>query len=150
MKEYNLAYKIEHNTKKFKSVLGLLALKNEKGDFFAKGDFLKQHFSVGCGHGHGPKSAHSYEVTYDHSKETKGIYGYPVTAGFAGSYGISDDIVLKTKLEFKDQVKLGFSWIHQFNKNLKFVYADELNVTNAIKNPAETNYNFGVLFEFKI
>jgi hypothetical protein len=150
LKDYNLAYKVEHNTKKFKSALGLLALKNAKGDFFVRGDFLKQHVTLGCGHGHGPKSSHSVEVTYDHSNETKGVYGYPVTAGFAGVYGISDDIVLKTKLCFKDEVKLGFSWVHQFNKNLKFVYADELNVTNAVKNPSETNYNFGVLFEFKI
>jgi len=94
---------------------------------------------------HGSGAWHSVEATYDVNKQLKGILGQPVSLGFAGEYQLSNSVTLKTKIDAKEQIKLGFSWIHAFDKNLKFVYADEFNVTNAFKNPAKSNYNFGVL-----
>ena len=148
--DYHLGYKLEHDLSKLKSLYGVLALKNEKGDFFLKSDLLKQQFSVGCNHIHGSGALHSIEVLYDHSKKTNGIMGQPLTLGFGGEYTLTPDITLKTKLNLKDEAKLATSWIHRFDKNLRFVFSDEFNLTKTIKEPTKTNYNFGLLLEYLI
>ena len=99
---------------------------------------LKPHF---------PKPVNN---TYDVNQKVQGILGQPATLGFAGQYGLTEAVTLKTKIDLKDQIKLAFSWIHNFDKNLKFVYADEFNLTNAFKEPAKSNYNFGVMLEYKL
>lgn len=125
-------------------------MKNEKGDFFLKSDLLKKHFSLGCNHIHGSGALHSIELLYDHTKETKGIMGQPLTLGFGGEYTLSSDITLKSKLNVTDEAKLANSWIHRFDKNLRFVFSDEFNLTKTIKEPSKTNYNFGLKLEYLI
>jgi len=48
----------------FKSGEALLALKNEKGDFFVKGDILKSRLTFGCTHRHQERTWHSVELLY--------------------------------------------------------------------------------------
>lgn len=128
----------------------MLALKNTKGDFFLKADVLKQQFTFGCNHSHHANAYHSIEAVYDHGKSTQGIQGLPVSLNWAGEYNLSSDITLKTKLIAKKDVTVGFSWIHRFDKNLRFVFSDDFNLNNVVNEPAKTNYNFGLLLEWTI
>jgi hypothetical protein len=75
--DWHVGYKLEHdvNANALKSALGLIALKNQKGDFFFRSDILKQHFTLGCNHRHREFTWHSLEFTYDHKQKIDGIYG---------------------------------------------------------------------------
>ena len=148
--EYHLGYKLEHDTQKLKSLNAILALKNAKGDFFIRSDLLAKTVVFGCHHSHGPKAVHAIEALYDVEKKLVGIAGQPVSLIWSGQYKLSDDITFKTKFDVKKSVTLTASWIHQFSKNLRFVFTDNLDLTNAISEPAKTNYNFGALIEWTI
>lgn len=133
-----------------KSLTVLAALKNEKGDFFIRSDVLKQHVVLGCHHRHGTKAVHAIEALYDVKKELKGIYGQPLSLLWSGQYVLSPNVTVKSKVDFKKQVTMTFSWVHQFSKNLRFVFTDNCDVTNLLSEPAKTNYNFGTLIEWTI
>lgn len=151
--QYHLGYKLEHDLEKVKSFLGQLALKNNKGDFFLKADLLKQRFTAGCNHKHVCEertSWHSTELAYDLKNETKGIKGLPVTLLWAGEYPLNDFVTIKPKLDVRDEVIMHFSWIQKFDKNLKFVWSDNINLTNVFTSPSQSAYKFGASFEFKI
>lgn len=150
MNEYHLGYKLEHNLSDLKSLVALLALKNAKGDFFLKGDVLKQQFTLGCNHSHSDRAFHSIELTYDNSGKTKNCCELPAQVSFAGEYKLSSDITLKTKVALKENWLLGVSWIHKFDKNLRLVFSDELNLCNLYQQPNKTNYNFGLLLEWTL
>jgi hypothetical protein len=149
--DYHLAYKLEHDTiASLKSFNGLFALKNPHGEFFLKSDILKQIISTGCSHHHGANAHHSYEVAYDLKNATKGIRGLPLTLAFGGEYKVSDHATFKTKIEGKADWHHSFSWIHQFDKNLKFVWTDNINLTKLVTDPAHSNYNYGLMFQWNL
>jgi len=141
---------LDHDLNKVSALFALLALKNSKGDFFVKTDVLKQILTLGCNHIHGPRALHSYELSYDVQNKTKGIYGHPLTLLFAGDYTFNDNLVVKTKIEVKDEIKASTAWKQQVDPKLKLIFSDEINVTNLFKKPANTNYNFGVKFEYTV
>lgn len=115
VQDYHLGYKLEHDLSKIKTLVAVAALKNTQGDFFLKGDVLKQHFTLGCNHSHISTARHSYELTYDHTQATKGVLDHPVWFNFAGEYNLTPFITLKTKVEAKNELSLGMSWIHRFD-----------------------------------
>lgn len=116
-----------------------------------KGDILKQQVTLGCNHTHqGSGARHSYEILYDHLKSVKGFYGLPFVVAWAGEYALSSDITLKTKADIREDITVGFSWIHRFDKNLRFVFSDNFSLTKTISEPANSAYNFGLLLEWTI
>ncbi len=115
-----------------------------------KADVLKQILTFGCNHIHHNGARHSIEAVYDHGKTTSGIQGLPVSLNWAGEYSLSQDITLKTKLIAKKEVTVGFSWIHRFDKNLRFVFSDDFNLSKVVNEPTKSNYNFGLLLEWSI
>lgn len=62
----------------------MLALKNEKGDFFLKSDCLKQLITLGCNHRHGLNAFHSVELGYDVKGKMAGMFGQPLSLLWAG------------------------------------------------------------------
>lgn len=103
--------KLDHDLNKVTNLLALIALKNEKGDFFLKTDILKQLVTLGCNHKHGAKARHSIEVSYDIKNETKGIFGQPVKALWAGQYQLDENVSFKTKFDFGKEIKTNTAWI---------------------------------------
>lgn len=145
-----MAYKLEHDTAALKSFIGLFAVKNKHGDFFIKSDILKQIVTTGCSHSHKTNAKHSYEVSYDLKGATRGIRGLPLTLMFGGEYKINDFITFKTKVEGKADWHHNFSWIHQFNDNFKLVWTDNINLSKFVTDPAHSNYNYGLMFQFNL
>lgn len=115
-----------------------------------RADVLKQHFTLGCNHGHPSGAKHSIEATYDHSQKLKGILGHPLSLKWAGQYNLSDNLNLKTTWEAKQEHVIGFSASHTLNKNFRFVFSDQFNLNKAIWEPTQSNYNFGLLLEFTL
>lgn len=148
--EYHLGYKLEHDTNKLKSLFALLALKNSKGDFFIKGDVLNKNVVLGCHHKHTDRAVHAIELLYNIEKTLEGPFGQPVALTWAGQYQLSDGVTLKTKFDAKKASTLSFSWVQQFSKNLRFVFTDNIDLTNVINEPARSNFNFGTLVEWTI
>lgn len=54
----------------------------------------------------------------------------------------------KIHLIFEKDVKIELSSIQFLHENLTMVFADEFNVTNWIRHPEKTAYNFGFKFDF--
>jgi hypothetical protein len=125
--EYHLAWKLEHDLEKLKSAYGIFAFKNDNADYYFKSDCLKRllHFGVHT------RAADGYtiEALYDVNKELKGIYGQPLALPLARDCPISDSVIVKQKVTINDSIHLGLSWIHQYDKNIKFVFGDEFNLT---------------------
>jgi len=129
----------------------LVALKNEKGDFFLRTDALHKKFTLGCNHKHNEgKARHSIEWLYDHSGATEGIKGQPTTIQWAGEYAINDWITWKTRLDLANETSFSFAWIHKIDKNLKIVWSDQINLTNLVYEPKKNVYSFGASFEWRI
>jgi hypothetical protein len=136
---------------KLKSLFAVLALKNDKGDFFAKTDVLNKQVILGCNHKHdNGRALHSIEWLYDVKGEVKGIYDLPTTLLWAGEYNINDWIVWKTKLQLKKEVDFSFSWIHKLDKNLKMVWTDNINLSNLVNEPSKSVYTFGASFQWNL
>jgi len=65
----HVGYSLKHDTEKVTDLHVQAAYKNEKGDFFVKGDFQKHTYVAGCHHWHHDhKHAHSYELEFDATK----------------------------------------------------------------------------------
>jgi hypothetical protein len=59
-------------------------------------------------------------------------------------------VQLKSKFDFKDDIKVSATWIQQIDEKLKIIFADQINLTNLWNKPSKANYNFGVKLEYSI
>jgi hypothetical protein len=151
--DYHLGYTLAHDTKKLTKCEGVLALKDKRGDFFLKSECLKRVLTVGCHHtvGGDNDNLNAYEIIYDYAEkpELKGIKGYPIGARVAGTRKI-DNVVLKGKVEVDKDVKAYAAVTQKFNKNLKFVASEEINLTNMYEDASKHSYKFGVSVTWSI
>ena len=140
---------MEHDLAQLRSLYGVFVYKNESGDWFLKSDILNKQLSFGYNHNRfSDSSYHSIEMLYDLQGKVKGLSGLPMTLLYGGEFKIDPLLTLKCKLEAQKEILLSCSWIHRVNKNIKFVFSDEKNLTNMIHEPAKSNYNFGVMLEW--
>ena len=80
-------------------------MKNKKGDYFVRGDVQSKYVILGCNHAIKEDTHyHSYELHYDHDKNTVGIKDYPVLLRMAGQYKLTDNITWKTKVDFGKEI----------------------------------------------
>ena len=143
--------KMEHDFDKLKTLVGVFAQKNAKGDFFLRNDFMNKLVSMGCHHSHSEgKAWHSYEVVYDLNKKLDGVHGYPLQLLWAGFYKINDWLSLKSKMDIKREVNFSFSWIQQFDKNCRFIWTDNFNMSKLCCEDRKCGYNYGAMFEWKL
>jgi len=120
------------------------ALKNNKGDFFLRGDVQSQQVTLGCHHMHCKRHHHAIEATYDVSKKTEGIRSLPLTLRWAGVYELTDNITWKSKLEAGKEVTLENAWIQKVDDRVKITASDYTNLTHLIFEPKAANINFGL------
>jgi hypothetical protein len=103
--DYHLGYQLEHDLTKIEKCEGVLAMKNEKGDFFVKSDCLSQVVTLGCHHAVAKAEGHwhSYELAYDIKGDTikaeDGIQGHPVTLTIAGEKELTPDVRASMKFD---------------------------------------------------
>ena len=139
------------NAAKPKSKLDLTVLallKNKKGDFFIQSAPIAENVKIGCHHSHGEKAHHAFDIVADYKKDSKKewakkFFDQPVEINWAGQYKLNDTVTLKSKLNLNDKWILGWSWIHNLNKNLRLVTSHQMNIRN-IHKVAVQEHNFGV------
>jgi len=126
----------------------VLALKNQKGDFFAKGEPFKKHISLGCNHSHHEKAFHSYELMYDVSGECPGIMGSHAQLQWAGEYVLSPTITLQNRIKWANEASYDVQWKQKIDDKVSITFQDTINLYQAIYNPQKSNYNFGFKVQY--
>jgi len=69
---------------------------------------------------------HQLEVNYDLTKAKQWLFGQPLYLIYGSEHKLSDHVTAKTKIEWKDNATVNFSYLHKFTERMRFVYAEEI------------------------
>ena len=90
---------------------------------------------------------HACEGKWDFLGKTRGIQGWPLLLRLGTQYNYSNDLSIKTKVEFGHELYADCSTIHRLTPYLRLVCAKRLNLTNLCHEPSRSAYSFGTLLE---
>ena len=153
--EYHGGFKFEHDLSNFTELFAQLALKNDKGDFFLRGDLLKKEVTLGCNHTHKGSqeqpARHSVELHADTTQEKKGLFGQPIWLRWAGQYPMANGGELRMAVDYSDKVDMKGSYSQEIDKNLKIVACDSVS-TESLFAPdfSKLTYNFGIKMQYSL
>jgi len=148
--DYHIGYDIESDLTKLTKAFGVLAFKHKEGDFFFKSECLKKHLYLGCNHGHKDCCKHSFELMYDHSKETEGIWGKPVTVKSVCEKKLNDNVTMKSKIELSKEINATFSHKQKFDDKVSATFSDTVNLTQVWKDPSKAWFNWGIEMKYEL
>lgn len=63
---------------------------------------------------------------------------------------MGDNVKSKFRIDFKDQYTCKFAFDHKFDKNLRFVYSESMQLNDIPPDWSKARYNFGVKLEYSL
>jgi hypothetical protein len=106
--------------------------------------------TLGASHELDDKTWVSGELTYDHSKETVGLFDKPITLLLSANRKLHENILFKKKLDIGKEITLTTAWKQKVDNNLTIVGNNRVNVTKLWNNPSKSNYNFSLKMEYTL
>ena len=135
---------------KLSEAYGILALKNDKGDFYMRSNCLNRLVGLGCFYAVGARAHHAAELQYDFFGKNKGINGLPLFFRWGGHYHLQNGAKLSSQLFCGSKWMVTHKLEVPLGKQTKVTVTDQADFLAAIKNPKSMDYKVGFAFEFKL
>jgi hypothetical protein len=148
---YHVAWKAvtDINAQTLDQAYGILAMKNENGDFYMRSNCLNRLVSLGAFFALGKNAHHVYEAQYDFYGKNTGMFGLPLFLRWGGHYHLENGTKITSRLF------LGKQWLFTNHidvpilKQLKLTVSEQADLYAAINSPKDLGYKMGIAMEFK-
>ena len=150
--DYHVAWKAvaDLDQKKLTEAYGVLALKNEKGDFYLRSNCLNRLVGLGSFFSLNDNAHHAYEVQYDFYGKNKGMFDLPLFFRFGGHYHLQNGAKLSTRLFLSNKWMFTNNFEVPIGKQIKVTVSDQADLWAAFKDPKNLGYKLGFALEFKL
>lgn len=151
--KYNIGAQYVWDIKKgaLKTLLGQATFKKDKDSTaFAIFDQKKNNVKAGVEYRVCSYGTHGFDVVYDLEGKTKGLFGQAAILNWAGQYQMSNDALFKFSLGLGSEWIMGWSWVHNVNKNFRLTFTHDLNLSKVLKGTGRNPYNFGAQFQWTL